>query len=121
MFDYQFKKEVRSAIPAVRVTLPLVFVMALVMLPAHQLLAKSIPTEYQYAVKLVCSGLLPHQDGDLVRGIYRTAVNIHNPTDEKVPFAFKVAVSGGINVEPSDPSAIQLYRFSLEGAKLAQE
>lgn len=44
--------------------------------------AKTIKTEYQYAAKVVCSLLTPHQDGTLARGTYRTKVNIHNPTDK---------------------------------------
>lgn len=53
----------------------------------------TIKTEYQYAAKVVCSLLLPHQDGSLARGTYRTAVNIHNPTDKKVTIAAKVALA----------------------------
>lgn len=88
--------------------------MVIISLPASQLQAQSIKTEYQYAVKLVCSGLLPHQDGDLARGIYRTAVNIHNPTEKKVPFAFKVAIANSINTEPGNFSVTQFRDVTLQ-------
>tara|TARA_R110002073_G_scaffold241053_1_gene402858 strand:- start:785 stop:1075 length:291 start_codon:yes stop_codon:yes gene_type:complete len=44
---------------------------------------KTIKIEYQYAAKVACSLLLPHQDGTLVKGTYRTIVNIHNATNKK--------------------------------------
>ena len=55
--------------------------------------AETLETEFQYAAKVVCSLLLPHQDGSLAKGTYRTVVNIHNPTDRKVTFADKVALA----------------------------
>jgi hypothetical protein len=78
----------------------IVLAMALLATPLHA--QAPMKTEFQYAAKLICSALLPHQDGDLARGIYRTAINIHNPTEEKITFAFKVAVAGGVNDPPSD-------------------
>lgn len=45
---------------------------------------------FQYAVKFVC-GIV---DGRVaVRGTYLTAINVHNPTYETVPFRYKVAVA----------------------------
>ncbi|MCW5597959.1 MAG: Kazal-type serine protease inhibitor domain protein [Nitrosomonas sp.] len=62
--------------------------------------AEVIKTEYQYAAKITCSLLLPHQDGALARGIYRTTVNIHNPTNKKLSIAAKVALATQFGSEP---------------------
>ena len=62
--------------------------------------ADTIKTEYQYAAKVACSLLLPHQDGTLARGIYRTIVNIHNPTNKKITIAAKVALASQFGAEP---------------------
>lgn len=61
---------------------------------------KTIKTEYQYAAKVVCSLLLPHQDGTLARGTYRTTVNIHNPTNKQITVAAKVALATQFGSEP---------------------
>lgn len=45
---------------------------------------------FQYAVKFVCG----FADGQVAaRGTYRTAINVHNPSYETVPFRYKVAVA----------------------------
>ena len=62
--------------------------------------AETIKTEYQYAAKVACSLLLPHQDGTLARGTYRTVVNIHNPTNKKITIAAKVALATQFGSEP---------------------
>lgn len=62
--------------------------------------AETLKTEYQYAAKVACSLLLPHQDGTLARGTYRTIVNIHNPTDKKITIAAKVALATQFGSEP---------------------
>jgi hypothetical protein len=62
--------------------------------------SKTIKTEFQYAAKVACSLLLPHQDGTLARGTYRTVVNIHNPTDKKITVAAKVALATQFGSEP---------------------
>lgn len=62
--------------------------------------AETLKTEYQYAAKVACSLLLPHQDGTLARGTYRTIVNIHNPTDKKITIAAKVALAAQFGAEP---------------------
>lgn len=62
--------------------------------------AEKIKTEYQYAAKIACSLLLAHQDGTLVKGIYRTIVNIHNPTNEKITIAAKVALATQFGSDP---------------------
>lgn len=62
--------------------------------------SETIKTEYQYAAKVTCSLLLPHQDGTLARGIYRTIVNIHNPTNKKITIAAKVALATQFGSEP---------------------
>lgn len=61
---------------------------------------KTIKTEYQYAAKVACSLLLPHQDGTLASGTYRTAVNIHNPTNNKITIAAKVALATQFGSDP---------------------
>ena len=61
---------------------------------------KTIKTEYQYAAKVACSLLLPHQDGTLARGTYRTTVNIHNPTSKQVTIAAKVALATQFGADP---------------------
>jgi hypothetical protein len=55
--------------------------------------AQAIKTKFQYAVKVVCSLLGTFNDGVLVNGVYRTAVNVHNPTNQRIIFAKKVAVA----------------------------
>jgi hypothetical protein len=62
--------------------------------------SKTIKTEYQYAAKVACSLLLPHQDGTLARGTYRTIINIHNPSDKKITVAAKVALATQFGSEP---------------------
>jgi hypothetical protein len=62
--------------------------------------SKTIKTEYQYAAKVACSLLLPHQDGTLAHGTYRTVINIHNPTDKKVTIAAKVALATQFGSDP---------------------
>ena len=62
--------------------------------------SKTIKTEYQYAAKVVCSLLLPHQDGTLARGTYRTTINIHNPTNRQITVAAKVALATQFGSEP---------------------
>ncbi len=65
-------------------------------------------THYQYAAKVVCSLLTPHRDGDLARGTYRTAINVHNPTDQEIVIANKVALA----VQPgSDPGPFSVTPF----------
>jgi hypothetical protein len=54
---------------------------------------QTVETEYQYAAKVACSLLLPHQDGTLATGTYRSIINIHNPTNEKITIAAKVALA----------------------------
>lgn len=61
---------------------------------------ETIKTEYQYAAKVACSLLLPHQDGTLAKGIYRTIINIHNPASKKITVAAKVALSTQMGSEP---------------------
>ena len=62
--------------------------------------SKIIKTEYQFAPKVACSLLLPHQDGTLARGTYRTTVNIHNPTNKQITIAAKVALATRFGSEP---------------------
>ncbi|MCH9697591.1 MAG: Kazal-type serine protease inhibitor domain protein [Gammaproteobacteria bacterium] len=75
--------------------------------------AEVIKTQYQYAAKVVCSLLTPHQDGDLAKGIYHTSINVHNPTDRKVTFADKVALSGSPGTEPGEFSVTPFEKTTL--------
>lgn len=61
---------------------------------------KELKTEYQYSAKVACSLLLPHQDGTLARGTYRTTVNIHNPTNKQIKIAAKVALATQFGSDP---------------------
>lgn len=46
--------------------------------------------KYQYAVKFVCG----RADGQVaVKGNYRTAINLHNPSYRDIKFVFKVAIA----------------------------
>jgi hypothetical protein len=69
-------------------------------MPIAKASAETIETKYQYAAKAVCSLLLTFGDGVLAQGTYRTLINIGNPTNEIVKFAFKPSVSGSLG-EPS--------------------
>jgi len=62
--------------------------------------SKTIKTQYQYSAKVVCSLLRPHPDGTLAQGTYRTAANIHNPTDKKISVVAKVALATQLGSEP---------------------
>lgn len=74
----------------------------------------TIKTEYQYAAKAVCSLLLPHQDGSLARGTYRTTVNIHNPTNKKITIAAKVALATQFGSEPGPFSVTPFKGVTLQ-------
>ncbi len=74
--------------------------------------SKIIKTEYQYAAKVACSLLLPHQDGTLARGTYRTAINIHNPTSKQITIAAKVALATQFGSEPG-PFAITPFKEAV--------
>ena len=71
--------------------------------------SEKVKTEYQYAAKVVCSLLLPHQDGTLVRGTYRTIVNIHNPSDKPITVAAKVALATQFGSDPG-PFSVTPFR-----------
>jgi len=88
--------------------LPLLFFGAM---QSDQTLAATdiIKTQYQYSVKVLCSLLLPHQDGSLARGTYRTVVNIHNPTDKEITIVEKVALADQLGTEPG-PFSVTPFR-----------
>jgi hypothetical protein len=73
-----------------------------------------IKTEYQYAAKVVCSLLLPHQDGTLAKGTYRTIVNIHNPTDKPIRVAAKVALATEFGSDPGPFSVTPFKKADLQ-------
>ncbi len=88
--------------------LPLLFFVAM---QSGQTLAATdvLKTEYQYSAKVVCSLLLPHQDGSLARGTYRTVINIHNPTDKRIHIAEKVALADQLGT-PSGPFSVTPFK-----------
>jgi hypothetical protein len=76
--------------------------------------SETIKTEYQYAAKVVCSLLLPHQDGTLAKGTYRTIVNFHNPTDKTITVAAKVALAAEFGSEPGPFSVTPFKKAKLQ-------
>ncbi|MEO6421998.1 MAG: Kazal-type serine protease inhibitor domain protein, partial [Candidatus Nitrotoga sp.] len=58
--------------------------------------------------------LLPHQDGTLARGTYRTIVNIHNPSNKKIITAAKVALATQIGSEPGPFDVTPFKRITLQ-------
>lgn len=72
-----------------------------------------VKTEYQYSAKVLCSLLLPHQDGSLARGTYRTVVNIHNPTDKKIVIVEKVAIAAQLGTPPGPFSVTPFKKTQL--------
>jgi hypothetical protein len=64
------------------------------------------PTEYQYAVKLVCGvvSIGPTGAAPLAPGRYYTAINIHNPQKcDDAHFRWKVVVANPLNMQPAVP------------------
>lgn len=76
--------------------------------------AETIKTEYQYAAKVTCSLLLPHQDGTLAKGTYRTIVNIHNPSNKKIATAAKVALATQLGSEPGPFDVTPFKKITLQ-------
>src|SRR5574341_2089647 len=72
-----------------------------------------IKTEYQYAVKITCSMLGTFGDGFLTEGVYRTVINVHNPSDKKVEFVRKVALAGQVDEPPSEFSVTPFKKATL--------
>ncbi len=101
-----------------RVRIHLFALVAAICLPppsaAEQKAYESVETHYQYAAKVVCSLLTPHQDGDLARGTYRTVINVHNPTEKRVTFIDKVALSGAPGDPPSPFSVTPFEKTTLQ-------
>lgn len=75
---------------------------------------ETMKSEYQYAAKVVCSFLLPHQDGTLAKGTYRTIVNIHNPTDKTIQVAAKVALATEFGSDPGPFSVTPFKKAELQ-------
>lgn len=76
--------------------------------------SEMIKTEYQYAAKVVCSLLLPHQDGTLAKGTYRTIVNIHNPTNKPITVAAKVALATEFGSDPGPFSVTPFKKAEIQ-------
>lgn len=55
---------------------------------------------HQYSAKSVCSYTPTFPDNLLAEGVYRSAINVHNPTEETVELRFKAAQGGATNDEP---------------------
>ena len=60
--------------------------------------------KFQYSVKVFCSLLATFPDHILADGLYRTAVNIHNPTDDKLEIALKVSLAKKLSDLTSEES-----------------
>jgi hypothetical protein len=75
---------------------------------------ETIKTEYQYAAKVVCSLRFPHQDGTLAKGVYRTIVNIHNPTRKRFAIAAKVALATEFGSDPGPFSVTPFKKAELQ-------
>ncbi len=71
-----------------------------------------VKTEFQYSTKVLCSLLLPHQDGNLARGTYRTVVNIHNPFDEEITIVGKVALADQFGT-PAGPFSVTPFKKTV--------
>jgi len=55
---------------------------------------------FQYAVKFICTSNIPgtsQTSSSFLPGSYQTAVNIHNPNNDDVPYRMKLASSIGIS------------------------
>jgi hypothetical protein len=63
-------------------------------------MAKTMKTKFEYVVKFVCGSAL--QEGGpgvqpVVKGEYATSINMHNPSNKSVSFAWKVATAWARN------------------------
>jgi hypothetical protein len=72
--------------------------------------AGTIEVKFQYAAKAVCGNF---DDSSLSRGIYRTAINVHNPTEETVNLAKKVALAAREGEPPGQFSVMPFHKASL--------
>lgn len=77
-----------------------VAIASLICLHATTVQAETIDTSYQYSAKAVCSLLGTFGDGALAEGIYRTLINVGNPTDATVVFAVIPSVAGSLGDAP---------------------
>ncbi|MGH7799441.1 MAG: Kazal-type serine protease inhibitor domain protein [Thermodesulfobacteriota bacterium] len=73
---------------------------------------ETIKTEFQYSAKVLCSMLGTFSDGFLGEGVYRTVINIHNPTDKKVTFTRKFAVSRSLET-PFGEFSVTPYKIAV--------
>ncbi len=73
---------------------------------------EGIKTEFQYSAKVLCSMLATFSDGFLGEGVYRTVINIHNPTDNKVTFTRKFAVSRSLET-PFGEFSVTPYKMAV--------
>ena len=58
--------------------------------------------EFRYAAKVACSLFGTFQDDALVDGLYRTAVNVLNPSDREVAFGYRVSLAQPATVPPGE-------------------
>lgn len=75
---------------------------------------ETIKTQFQYTAKAVCSLLTPHRDGSLVKGVYQTAINIHNTANHDITFAVKVALALPFGKSPGEFSISPFKRGTLD-------
>lgn len=120
-----FTKAIEKPINSIQnslIWLPLLLIFVTYLTPVYAAPANNerVKTQYQYAVKALCSLLTPHQDGSLARGTYRTSINIHNPTDKKITFVEKVALAGQPGT-PSGPFSVTPFKKTVLEADGAVE
>jgi hypothetical protein len=74
-----------------------------------------VPILYEYAIKFIC-GRSCRPCGDVVaRGLYYTAINVHNPATHRVGFRWKVAV-GKPGLEAGPVSSFSVARLGPDEA-----
>ena len=78
--------------------------------------AETIETSYQYSVKAVCSLLDTFGDGTMAQGIYRTLINVGNPTDTSVAFAVIPIVAGSLGDAPGGIGGVVARKGELAPA-----
>jgi hypothetical protein len=71
---------------------------------------------YEYAVKYVCgANFRPILSSAAAPGAYYTAINVHNPSAEAVPFVYKVALAP-LNAPGGHTPLVSPYRLGEDGA-----
>lgn len=72
---------------------------------------RALCLRYEYSAKIVCGRQNDPDSLRLLRGLYGTAVNIHNPNDERVFFFKKLALS----YPPAEQKPGKIYPIGIDG------